>query len=169
MEQFGRATGGSARSRERALERLLPEGRASEVTCGVHQLLLLREPAELADGLAHCATPPRWRRFAPAPPGDRDRFGSSVRRPRMARRFGFYVVRRRSRGSDSCKIAKLYRILQRRANPGTPKLAAPMRDKAPETYTEKVDQLEHLRHEAIHAGSEQAVAKQHERGKYTAR
>jgi propionyl-CoA carboxylase beta chain len=44
-----------------------------------------------------------------------------------------------------------------------------MRDKAPATYTEKLDQLEHLRHEAIHAGSEQAVAKQHERGKYTAR
>ncbi|MBV9335504.1 MAG: methylmalonyl-CoA carboxyltransferase, partial [Solirubrobacterales bacterium] len=44
-----------------------------------------------------------------------------------------------------------------------------MRDKAPETYTEKLGQLEHLRYEAIHAGSEQAVAKQHERGKYTAR
>ena len=44
-----------------------------------------------------------------------------------------------------------------------------MRDKAPETYTEKLDQLEELRYEAIHAGSEQAVAKQHERGKYTAR
>ena len=60
----------------------------------------------------------------------------------------------------------MYRILQRRDNS---KLAAPMRDKAPETYTEKLDQLEHLRYEAIHAGSEQAVAKQHERGKYTAR
>ncbi|MGH3471547.1 MAG: acyl-CoA carboxylase subunit beta, partial [Nocardioidaceae bacterium] len=44
-----------------------------------------------------------------------------------------------------------------------------MRDKAPETYEEKLAQLEELRHEAIHAGSEQAVAKQHERGKYTAR
>jgi propionyl-CoA carboxylase beta chain len=44
-----------------------------------------------------------------------------------------------------------------------------MRDKAPETYTEQLEQLEHLRYEAIHAGSEQAVAKQHERGKYTAR
>jgi propionyl-CoA carboxylase beta chain len=44
-----------------------------------------------------------------------------------------------------------------------------MRDKAPETYAEKLDQLTELRHEAIHAGSEQAVAKQHERGKYTAR
>src|SRR5579875_225693 len=44
-----------------------------------------------------------------------------------------------------------------------------MRDKAPETYEEKLQQLEELRHEAIHAGSEQAVAKQHERGKYTAR
>ncbi len=44
-----------------------------------------------------------------------------------------------------------------------------MRDKAPESYDEKLGQLEELRHEAIHAGSEQAVAKQHERGKYTAR
>src|SRR6059058_3782704 len=44
-----------------------------------------------------------------------------------------------------------------------------MRAKAPETYEEKLSQLEELRHEAIHAGSEQAVAKQHERGKYTAR
>src|SRR5213080_4710076 len=44
-----------------------------------------------------------------------------------------------------------------------------MRAKAPETYEEKLAQLEELRQEAIHAGSEQAVAKQHERGKYTAR
>src|SRR6059058_360378 len=44
-----------------------------------------------------------------------------------------------------------------------------MRAKAPETYEEKREQLEELRHEAIHAGSEAAVAKQHERGKYTAR
>ena len=38
-----------------------------------------------------------------------------------------------------------------------------MRDKAPETYDEKLEQLQELRYEAIHAGSEQAVAKQHER------
>src|ERR1700755_2375509 len=44
-----------------------------------------------------------------------------------------------------------------------------MRAKAPETYEEKLAQLEELRHEAVHAGSEAAVAKQHERGKYTAR
>src|SRR5438270_2736286 len=44
-----------------------------------------------------------------------------------------------------------------------------MRAKAPETYEEKLAQLEELRHEAIHAGSETAVTKQHERGKYTAR
>src|SRR6201989_3125079 len=44
-----------------------------------------------------------------------------------------------------------------------------MRAKAPETYEEKLAQLEELRQEAIHAGSEAAVAKQHERGKYTAR
>src|SRR5256714_12084986 len=44
-----------------------------------------------------------------------------------------------------------------------------MRAQAPETYEEKLGQLEELRHEAIHAGSEAAVAKQHDRGKYTAR
>src|SRR5947209_19083212 len=44
-----------------------------------------------------------------------------------------------------------------------------MRDKAPETYEEKLGQLQEIRDEAIHAGSEQAVAKQHEKGKYTAR
>ena len=44
-----------------------------------------------------------------------------------------------------------------------------MRDKAPETYEEKLDQLQQLREEAVHAGSEAAVAKQHDKGKYTAR
>src|SRR5437899_2816504 len=44
-----------------------------------------------------------------------------------------------------------------------------MRDKAPETDEEKRAQLTELRHEAIHAGSEAAVAKQHDKGKYTAR
>jgi len=44
-----------------------------------------------------------------------------------------------------------------------------VRDKAPETYEEKLAQLQELRYEAIHAGSDQAVKKQHERGKYTAR
>ncbi len=44
-----------------------------------------------------------------------------------------------------------------------------MRDKAPETFAEKLEQLQELRYEAIHAGTEDAVAKQHARGKYTAR
>src|SRR5436305_3328044 len=44
-----------------------------------------------------------------------------------------------------------------------------MREKAPETYEEKLAQLEELRSEAIHAGSEQAIEKQHAKGKYTAR
>ncbi len=44
-----------------------------------------------------------------------------------------------------------------------------MRDKAPETYEEKRAQLEELKHEAVHAGSEAAVEKQHAKGKYTAR
>jgi propionyl-CoA carboxylase beta chain len=44
-----------------------------------------------------------------------------------------------------------------------------MREKAPETFAEKLAQLEELRYEAIHAGSEAAVSKQHARGKLTAR
>ena len=44
-----------------------------------------------------------------------------------------------------------------------------MREKAPETYEEKLEQLQQLRYEAIHAGSESAVEKQHAKGKYTAR
>ncbi len=44
-----------------------------------------------------------------------------------------------------------------------------MRDHALETYAEKLAQLEELRYEAVHAGSEAAVEKQHAKGKYTAR
>ncbi|MGI8903395.1 MAG: acyl-CoA carboxylase subunit beta [Solirubrobacteraceae bacterium] len=44
-----------------------------------------------------------------------------------------------------------------------------MRDKAPETYEEKLARLQELREEARHAGSPAAVEKQHEKGKYTAR
>src|SRR5438309_6132518 len=44
-----------------------------------------------------------------------------------------------------------------------------MRDKAPETYGERAAQLEEIRQEAVHAGSDAAVEKQHEKGKYTAR
>ena len=43
-----------------------------------------------------------------------------------------------------------------------------MRRKSPETYEEKLVQLEELRHAAIHHGSETAVSKQHAKGKYTA-
>ncbi len=44
-----------------------------------------------------------------------------------------------------------------------------MRAKVPETYEEKLAQLEELRFEASHSASEDAVAKQHARGKMTAR
>src|SRR5690242_3723586 len=44
-----------------------------------------------------------------------------------------------------------------------------MRDKAPETYEEKLAQLQEIREEAVHAGSASAVEKQHAKGKYTAR
>src|ERR1043166_2336339 len=44
-----------------------------------------------------------------------------------------------------------------------------MRQKVPETYEEKLAQLEELRDAAIHHGSQAAVEKQHAKGKYTAR
>ncbi len=52
------------------------------------------------------------------------------------------------------------------ANPAAePEPATP----APHTTAGKLADLEHRRYEAVHAGSRQAVAKQHERGKLTAR
>ncbi len=49
--------------------------------------------------------------------------------------------------------------------------AEPAPDSTPDPHTTagKLADLERRRHEAVHAGSEQAVAKQHERGKLTAR
>jgi propionyl-CoA carboxylase beta chain len=44
-----------------------------------------------------------------------------------------------------------------------------MRDKAPETYEEKLDQLLELRQEAVHNAGQVAVDKQHAKGKFTAR
>src|SRR4051794_2669017 len=44
-----------------------------------------------------------------------------------------------------------------------------MRQHTPETYEQKAAQLQELRHEAVHAGSEVAVEKQHGKGKLTAR
>jgi propionyl-CoA carboxylase beta chain len=46
---------------------------------------------------------------------------------------------------------------------------APVRQKVPETYEEKLAQLEELRFQAIHSASEEAVEKQHAKGKLTAR
>ncbi len=46
---------------------------------------------------------------------------------------------------------------------------AMMRDKAPETYEEKLAQLEGLREHAIHNAGQAAVDKQHDKGKLTAR
>ncbi|MFL5816949.1 MAG: acyl-CoA carboxylase subunit beta, partial [Conexibacter sp.] len=43
------------------------------------------------------------------------------------------------------------------------------RQKAPETFDEKLGQLTELREEAIHSASAAAVEKQHAKGKYTAR
>src|SRR5919107_3739462 len=44
-----------------------------------------------------------------------------------------------------------------------------MREKVPETYEEKLELLEQRREEAIHSASEEAVEKQHAKGKMTAR
>src|ERR671929_1485125 len=44
-----------------------------------------------------------------------------------------------------------------------------MREKFPETHEEKLAYLRELREQAIHSASEEAVAKQHEKGKLTAR
>src|ERR671931_980392 len=44
-----------------------------------------------------------------------------------------------------------------------------MRHKSPETYEEKLAQLQELRESMIHHASEKAVEKQHAKGKYTAR
>src|SRR4051794_39673617 len=44
-----------------------------------------------------------------------------------------------------------------------------MRQHTPETFEEKAGRLNELRHEAVHAGSEAAVEKQHAKGKMTAR
>ena len=44
-----------------------------------------------------------------------------------------------------------------------------MREKFPETHEEKLDYLRELREQAIHSASEEAVTKQHEKGKLTAR
>jgi propionyl-CoA carboxylase beta chain len=44
-----------------------------------------------------------------------------------------------------------------------------MRETAPETFEEKLAQLKELKDEITHAGSQDAIEKQHARGKYTAR
>jgi acetyl-CoA carboxylase carboxyltransferase component len=44
-----------------------------------------------------------------------------------------------------------------------------VRQKSPETFEEKLAQLQELRESAIHSASEKAVEKQHAKGKYTAR
>src|SRR5437867_1046645 len=47
--------------------------------------------------------------------------------------------------------------------------SAPVRQKFPETYEEKLAQLQELREAAIHSASESAIEKQHAKGKLTAR
>ena len=47
--------------------------------------------------------------------------------------------------------------------------SAAMRQKAPETFAERLEQLEELRKAVVDHASEKAVEKQHAKGKYTAR
>src|SRR5262249_125127 len=140
--------------------------------------LLLREPAELADRLATCATPhsaairpgaPRGRCWVLRPPATN---GSAIRLlclPSSTQKRRFLQLSRSC--IASCKRAVGISALARSATTQTKPLNSPtpMREKAPETYDEKLGRLQELRYEAIHASSEAAVAKQHERGKYTAR
>src|SRR5881227_1373468 len=49
------------------------------------------------------------------------------------------------------------------------RIPRPVRQKFPETYEDKLAQLKELREAAIHSASEQAVEKQHAKGKLTAR
>src|SRR3954471_20014442 len=48
-------------------------------------------------------------------------------------------------------------------------MRAPMREKVPDTYEEKLELLQERRDEAVHSASEAAVEKQHAKGKLTAR
>src|SRR3954471_21939617 len=52
---------------------------------------------------------------------------------------------------------------------GADRRLLPMREKNPVTHDEKLAYLRELREEAMHAGSDEAVEKQHEKGKLTAR
>ncbi len=56
-----------------------------------------------------------------------------------------------------------------RASPPVHLDSSSMREKVPESNEEKIELLEKLRDEALHAGSKKAVEKQHDKGKYTAR
>src|SRR3954452_4208863 len=57
----------------------------------------------------------------------------------------------------------------RRRRGATHKLSRSMREKNPQTHEEKLAYLRELREQAINSASEEAVEKQHARGKLTAR
>src|SRR6195256_5648882 len=87
-----------------------------------------------------------------------------------------HIRRRRSghpeKPADGNKGAEQHRQSPaHRPGPMTPILESPipMRQQTPETYEEKAARLKELRDEAVHAGSEAAVEKQHAKGKLTAR
>ncbi len=56
-----------------------------------------------------------------------------------------------------------------RFSPARHRIGRAVREKFPETHEEKLAYLRELREQAIHSASEEAVDKQHEKGKLTAR
>ncbi len=92
-----------------------------------------------------------WRRLVGRAPADRCP-GASRRRRFRARPPG-------DRGADRDARARRRGAIESRA----------VRQKFPETHEEKLAYLRELREQAIHSASEEAVAKQHEKGKLTAR
>src|SRR5215211_3382312 len=122
-------------------------------------------------------------REVPAPSARRS---SAARTPSCGRRSGCSGSPRRygSPSSSWCSSARIPRPTRRSGCCARPtrcaratcarccsphRIRAPMRRKSPETYEERLAQLEELKAAAVHHASETAVEKQHAKGKYTAR
>ena len=86
----------------------------------------------------------------------------------VARRTGPRRGDVRRGGAAGRRAAAVLRGLARRPSAGGSRLSGRMRQKSPETYEEKLAQLEELREQAIHTNP-QAEEKQHSKGKLTAR
>src|SRR3954451_9905293 len=105
------------------------------------------------------STCPATGRWAPRSPGS-----ASSSRPRSRTHTSPGGWWRSRRGAGSSRAAD--------ERPGPPlhlDCATPMREKNPVTHDEKLAYLRELREEAVHSASQEAVDKQHEKGKLTAR